>query len=277
MDYSFIEKLPPNMQFVPVVTAVVMAVLGVILWAAGLKVAKAYLAIYTGLLLAIVGVGFFASTQVAGLMAMGGFIGLVVGIVAGVLAFRVVQALMLAACLSLIVGGSYCYWQLVAYPAISQSETLHDQVVRMQSGREQPVAKPALNAAAAIFTTPVRSPAELKDRFIAIPSDLRQRTILVTAAVFVAVTIVSLLLVKQVTWVVSAWVGSTMVVAGIQVWLHLYQRQFEHVLEPGTPASLITMISMLLAGMAIQRVAFWPMGWQKESEKDESQPEVALV
>src|ERR1035437_8762223 len=97
MDY-LLKLLPPELHALPVLAAGFVALLGLMLWSAGIKAARPLAAPILGATLAAV-----AALLLPGFTGLGelpcGLIGLAAGLIIGALAFRALQGVILATCL----------------------------------------------------------------------------------------------------------------------------------------------------------------------------------
>jgi len=110
MDFPSLNHIPVQFQHAAALLAGLLALSGLILWSAGIKVARALSATFTGIVLAIVG-GTFLPGPIGLPPLACVLIGLAAGLIAGALAFRMLQGFALAAFCSVALAGVFYHWQ----------------------------------------------------------------------------------------------------------------------------------------------------------------------
>ena len=112
---SLLQMLPPELQSTPALVAGFLALLGLILCTAGIKVARPLAAALVGGALAML-----AATIMPASMSIdpwtSAIIGLALGLLIGALAFRMMQGVVLALGLSVLAAGAFYEWQVTHNP-----------------------------------------------------------------------------------------------------------------------------------------------------------------
>jgi hypothetical protein len=106
-----LTQLPPELRALPVLLAGFLALLGLVLWSAGVKAARPLAAGTLGAALA--GLAAWLLPTFTGLGELpSGLLGLAAGLIIGATAFRALQGILLAACLGLAAAGAFYQWQV---------------------------------------------------------------------------------------------------------------------------------------------------------------------
>ena len=120
MPGSFIDMLPPEAQSLLGGIALLVTLIGLIVWATGVKIARFSVAILLGA--AVAAIGSWLLPRFIGVAPItGALVGFAVGALSGAVGFRLLQGLTLALCLGVAVGGTYYRWHIV--PALAAPET----------------------------------------------------------------------------------------------------------------------------------------------------------
>ncbi len=243
---SFWNILPPELHNAPALLAGILALLGLILWTAGVKVAKPLAAVFAGSVLAALGATllpkFFAIDPLAAAI-----IGLATGLLLGALAFRLVQGLVLAACLGVVASGVFYQSQVAGHP-LPQAPA--EALISQQNAYG--------NALAALPREAQTLAQTLAARWLALPDTLRQSMLAIAAGAALVTLLVTWLLPRPTTWLMSAVGGVGLLIYGGFVLLNTFAPRYER-LVPSEPLIRLAIIGcMVLVGMAIQRLYFWP-------------------
>ena len=134
MSGWLIDILPPEAQTYIGIIAIAALLLGLILWAAGVKVARAAVAILTGALAAALAAWWLPRFLDPAAAEFRRSSALPPGSLLGAIAFRVVQGVTLAACVALAVAGGYYRWEVLppahGVPAATFSAAASQEGVR---------------------------------------------------------------------------------------------------------------------------------------------------
>jgi len=253
----FANILPQELQSAPVLVTGFIALLGLILWTAGVKVAKPLAASLFGAALAAAAACYLpAMISIDPLLAS--FIGLALGLLIGIMAFRAVQGLILAGCLAFLAAGTFYHWQVTSHPqAPSKTVTVLDPHSTLGRVVESLPANIQITAKVLIA------------RWDAIPVSLRQSMIVIAAGVAILAIFVSWLLPKFTTWFMSAVGGTGLILWGGLALLAAYLPQYEHLVPQDAVTRIAMVLCMVGIGLAVQYFYFWPgRREKKERAKD---------
>lgn len=252
--------LPPEMQIAPVIVAGVSALLGLILWSAGIKVARTLMALFLGTALA--GVGIWLLPQALGLNVISsGIIGLAIGVLIGAMAFRILQGLMLAGCLGVVACGAYYH---VEGPKYYPKGTLSAQVrlADLQVPLKRLPATPPDGKIKLVASGPREAMSHAlqnaSTQWQAIPSQLRLHMLAAGILAALLSLVVAWLMPRYITWMVTAVGGAGLLVCGAQLLLHLYVPQYRVWVPGSREAQWGLAAALVLGGMLMQRMLFWP-------------------
>jgi len=288
MGGSLIDMLPPEAQSVLGGAALLVGVVGVIVWASGVRVARLCVAVLVGLVLA--GLGAWMLPGMLGVaMATGALVGFAVGALVGAIGFRLLQGVTLAACVGLAVAGGYYRWhveKVVTPPppaAVVAAEPgdagaggagaggvrASDLLVQGKLGEGIGTQPRAGAEVAATEANHVREFAgKLKDRWNAVPATDQRRMLAAGIGSAAVALLLAFGFARQTTWAVSAVLGAVMVQAGAEAAGHVYWPAFEAVF-PRTPLWRMVMLGVMAGiGMFLQWWFFWPGKKAKGDQKD---------
>ena len=259
MTGSFIDILPPEAQQVLGGISILVIASGIVVWAAGVKIARFSVAILLGV--AVAALGAWLLPKFTGMtIVTGGILGFVIGAMAGALAFRLLQGLILAVCLGLAVGGIYYRWHITAdlAPAPGTTAQVPASELLIPTDRlDAPAHASATTAAgkstehsfandAAIFGR------SLLEHWNAIPGVHQKRLLIVSIGAAVVALLIAFGFPRPTTWVISALLGALMILSGVHALLHVYAPQYEGYLPLATRARYLTLGIVMLVGMGIQ-------------------------
>ena len=284
MSGSIVDLFPPEMQNVYAAAAGAILVMGLFFWGAGIRIARSSLATLTGLGVAAAAAwGLPGPTGVSVLTAA--IIGFVVGLLAGAVAFRMLQACVLAICLALAVSGGYYRWQ-VAGPAaragrgggpaatLSAKEMLIPPE-RLAAGPEVATTVPARVDVATVQAAVQRVATGVKDSAVrlwsGIPAVHRRRMIGFSILAAVAGLILALFFPRYTTWIMTAALGTAWLVLPGYALMQVYAPQYEISVPAAAKWRWGGVAIVMLVGMLLQRGLFWP-----SKKKEKSKPEPAL-
>ncbi len=273
MTGALTDILPPELQTVSVLLAGIVALLGLVLWSAGIKVARMMAAMLMGGIVACVGIWILPSA--AGLaVATSGILGLAVGVMAGAVAFRFVQGAALALCLGAVVGAGYYQWQISHSPPPIHS-TVAAQDLKIDLKRflpATPADAQAMMQGQGIKPALTRGIAQVQAWWMAVPIMLRQGVLILGGGVAIVAMAIAWAIPRHTTWVFTAAVGTLLLLVGAQTVVHAYGPQFEGWVPGsvgGTWSRAGAVAIVFLMGLLMQRLLFWPGRRQrKEREKD---------
>ena len=269
MTGSFIDILPPEAQHVLGGISVLVMSAGFVVWGAGVKIARFSVAILLGLGAAALGA--WLLPRFAGVtLATGGIVGFVIGALAGAVGFRLLQGLILAACLGLAVGGVYYRWHIAPEAPAAQVGDVHVSDLMIPTDR--------LGAGAATQQHPSNDVAafgqSLIDHWNAIPPADQRRLLIVSIGSAAVALLIAFGFARPTTWVISSVLGALMILAGLHALVHVYGPQYETYLPTTTRTRYLTLAIVTLVGMGIQ-YRFFP---RKGAKKVAAAPEpVAAV
>jgi hypothetical protein len=267
MTGSFLDILPPEAQQVLGGISVLVIASGVVVWAAGVKIARFSVAMLLGVAIAVLGA--WLLPKFMGItIATGGILGFVIGAMAGALGFRVLQGLILAVCLGLAVGGIYYRWHIapeLAAPPTGQAAAevpASDLLIRTDRlGAGGSTTAPTKTGHAVVSVSDgiaaVNNGIEavghsLLDRWSAIPAVHQKRLLIVSISAAGIALLIAFGFPRPTTWVISALLGSLMILSGINALLHVYAPQYEGYLPVSMRSRYLTLAIVMLIGMGIQ-------------------------
>jgi hypothetical protein len=257
------QLLPPELQSAPGLLAGFLTLLGLILCATGVKVARPMAAALMGAAFATL-----AASVLPGLVQadpwIAALIGLVVGLVIGALAFRAMQGMILALCMGVVAGGIFYQWQTPEQPV----KPVHQMVVQFAPGTTAATVWAALPAN-------VRANFQMGyARWEAIPLSLRQSMIVVGLGAAILAAAIAWVAPRSTTWAVSATAGALMLLCGLYTLVNAYLPQYAQRMPTQPRVQLMLLGGVVLAGMVVQRVYFWP---KKKKKDDETEGEPAAA
>lgn len=270
MTGSLTDILPPELQTVSVLLSGVMALLGLVLWSAGVRVARIMLASFLGAVMACVAIWILPSA--AGLaVATSGILGLVAGVLIGAIAFRAVQGIAMALVLGAAVGGAYYHWQVNHSPAPAMHAVARAQDLQVDLKRlpVSPQAARELADQPHIKTALLQAINQAKKEWYSIPTILRQGVLILSIGVSIVALAIAWMIPRHTTWIFTAAIGTVLVIFGAQVLIHAYLPQYEAWL-PGVLGSAGArwgaVGGFFIVGLLLQRFVFWP-GRRKHKEQ----------
>jgi hypothetical protein len=242
-----LTQLPPELRALPVLLAGFLALLGLVLWSAGVKAARPLAAGTLGAALAALAAWLLPTFTGLGQLPSS-LIGLAVGLIIGATAFRALQGILLASCLGLAAAGAFYHWQIAHQPP--QKNQLHAIAL--------PALPPLPQAPSALPEFARQTLQTGTDQWQTIPSSLRQCMIVIAAAVAILALAITWILPRYTTWLTTAAGGAALVLLGGLALLRLYGPQYEQLI-PGAPQTrMVALALFVLAGMLVQRLLFWP-------------------
>jgi hypothetical protein len=257
---SFWQILPPELQSTPGLVAGFLTLLGLFLCTAGIKVARALAAALVGGALATLAAGMLPA-----LMAVdpwtSAVIGLALGLLIGAMAFRLVQGVILALCLSVLAAGAFYQWQITHNPQpVTKAVVLH--------------LAPESAAGKVYAALPVRMQTTVQmgfARWEAIPLTLRQSMIVMGLGVAILAAFVAWIVPRPTTWLMSAAVGALMLLYGVFTLISAYLPDYARRI-PAEPQTRLAILGAVVAGgMLIQWLYFWP-GKREKRERAKDRP-----
>ena len=261
--------------------AVLVIASGIVVWAAGVKIARFSVAILLGLAVAALG-AWLLPRFVDITMVTGGILGFVIGALTGAMAFRLLQGLILALCLGLAVGGIYYRWhittELAASPTTAQVPASDLLIPTDRLAASTPPTTPttphssAAHATPSAHAAPATAPAKaashsfandaslfsrsLLDHWNAIPPGHQKRLLFGSIGAAAIALLIAFGFPRITTWVISALIGALMILAGAHALLHVYAPQYESFLPLTTRMRYLTLGVLVLIGMGIQHRFF---------------------
>jgi hypothetical protein len=259
----FWQVLPPELQSAPGLVAGFLTLLGLILCATGVKVARPLAAALTGGALATL-----AACALPGLLGMdaliAGIIGLAAGLVIGALAFRLMQGVLLALCLGILAAGTFYQWQSQRQPSIAPHAPAILQLA------------PGTTTAKVFAALPPNMQTNLQTayaRWEAIPLTLRQSMVVVGIGIAILAAAIAWVMPRPTTWAMSATVGALLLLCGIYTLLNAYLPAYAEKIPPEPQVRLLILASVVAAGMLVQRLFFWP--GKKKPQPADGEPAAA--
>jgi hypothetical protein len=283
---SLLDILPPEAQAILGIAALVLTALGILVWAAGIKVARGLVAALVGLVVAALAAWTLPNLLDIAVVSAG-LVGFAIGALAGAVCFRLLQGLTLAICLGLAVGLTYYHLHVehlvlsptVAHVADQAPVKAADLLIKGPlAGSTARTAAPTTTSAHATSDATADArifASKLLDRWNAISSTDQRR--LLAAAIGSAA--IALLLAfgfpRPTTLVISAFLGTLMLLAGLEAAFHLYLPKLEFVL-PRAATTRYALIALLTAiGLLLQYHFFWPRK-KPQPAKQPSSPAPAM-
>ncbi|HVS71969.1 MAG TPA: hypothetical protein VHQ47_12000 [Phycisphaerae bacterium] len=245
MPSSILDLLPPEYQHLWGAAAALLALLGLLLWATGVKIGRLLSALFFGLAGAALG----AWLGIAALDLSpytGGITGLAVGLILGALAYR----FLLPIALALAVTGIYLRWQAPLALPQSQSAPATVQAADLEITLHSSTSPAA--------TSPRRTPALadaatfLRHQWNALPPKTQTRTTLLLLATLVAGLVFSLLMFRRAAVVITAFLGSLALFLGLRAILLLYARPYAHYIPANPLYRYAILAGLTLLGIFIQ-------------------------
>ena len=203
MNY-LLQMLPPELQSTPALVAGFLALLGLILCTAGIKVARSLAAALVGGALAML-----AATIMPASMSIdpwtSAIIGLALGLLIGALAFRMMQGVVLALGLSVLAAGAFYEWQVTHNP-LPAGEGRGPSSGSEFSGGE---------GVCRFADARANHVADWVCAWEAIPLTLRESMVVIGLGVAILAAFVAWIVPRQTTWLISAAVGAGMLLYGV--------------------------------------------------------------
>lgn len=281
MGHSIVNSITTLIHAPPVLVAGLIALLGLLLWSAGVKVARPVAAALAGA--AMAGVAWGVLPPFLGIPSeIAALVGLAAGVVIGAMGLRVLQGAVLAICLAVAASGGYYVWQAKRWAAVQPARTAVAPAARPgQAGPAsvaQPLAKTFLNTKMPSLPAELQQSADqLTARWQGIPTGLRQSMVVIAGGVMVLVMMLSWQVPRYTTWLVSSAAGAVLLLlGGVALMEILLPRHGGMIPKPQVLAAIAGAVT--LAGMLVQRVFFWPGKREaQERAKDRSGETVPAV
>lgn len=278
MPGSIIELLSPEAQSFYGAAAAGIGVVGLFVWGAGIKLARPAVAILMGVGAAALAIwGLPGPTGLAPVTA--GIVGFVIGVLAGAVSFRGVQAVLLAACLAVLVGGIYYRSTLVptlpvqgaARGATLPAKEMLIATERLGGGR-------GTEAASRVDGTTVIETARglgievrhaLVRQWERLTPGQQQRLGILAALGALAGLLIALFFPRHTTWICTAALGTVVIAGAGFALLQVYGRQHLGLL-PTRPMPILGILAgIMFTGLVVQRVVFWP---GRKKRKGQAEP-----
>ncbi|HUO10924.1 MAG TPA: hypothetical protein VM008_21660 [Phycisphaerae bacterium] len=293
MTGSFIDILPPEAQQVLGGISVLVIASGIVVWAAGVKIARFTVAVMLGLGAAALGA--WLMPMVAGVTVVtGGLVGFVIGALAGAIGFRLLQGLILATCLGLAIGGIYYRWHIA--PEVSgaggsgaSAGDVHvsDLMIptdrlgggaQTRPGHESKAGAKSGTSTESWSDIAAKAGQSLVDHWNAIPQVHQRRMLIVSIGAAAVALLIAFGFPRATTWVITAAIGALMIMSGLHALLHVYGPQYEAYLPTTMRARYLTLGILALVGMGVQyRFHLWKGSQKKRVAPPEPQGEVAAA
>jgi hypothetical protein len=269
MPGLFVDLLPPEYQHLWGAFAGGFALLGLLLWAAGVKVGR----ILSALTLGAAGAAAGAWVSVAATdfsPYTGGIAGLAVGVLLGALAYRLILPLVL----TLAVSGLYLRWHVTVDSAGSQPSPATVQASDLEINIHS-TTTPATTQA----TQPTALPIALSDlsrsmhrQWDTLPPKTQTQLMVLSMATFVAGFLFCLLMFRRTAMVITAFLGSLILFLGIHALLEVYARPVAAYF-PAAPLPRYGILAVVtLLGVLIQHRFFTPYTPPPRPAKDPAPP-----
>ncbi|MGN6367798.1 MAG: hypothetical protein ACTHN5_06015 [Phycisphaerae bacterium] len=293
MSGSFIDILPPEAQQVLGGVAILVIASGIVVWAAGVKIARFSVAMLLGI--GVAALGAWLLPKFTGItIATGGIVGFVIGALAGALAFRLLQGLILALCLGVAVGGMYYRWHIQAVlaspppspTAANVQVPASDLLIhtdRLGAGPTTAQAKKGERVSglsggiAAVSNGMAAIARSLSDHWNAIPRVHQQRLLVVSIGTASIALLIAFGFPRATTWVITALLGALMILSGVHALLHVYAPQYEGALPFSARWRYVTLGVVMVIGMGIQYRFFPRKKMKAKAAPPADAPPVAAV
>jgi hypothetical protein len=175
------------------------------------------------------------------------------------------QGVLLAICLGVVAGGIFYQSQIVEQPVMPAHKTV---ALQFATGT---------TAAKVWAAVPANVQANFQmgyARWEAIPQSLRQSMIVVGMGAAILALAIAWAAPRSTTWAMSATVGALMLLCGGYTLLNAYLPQFARQVPTEPRIQLMILGAVVVVGMVIQRVYFWPKKKNKE-EAPKGEPAAA--
>jgi hypothetical protein len=268
MPGLYLEILPPELQSFYGVLSAGLLVIGLFFWGAGIRLARPAVAVLVGLVAAALAVwGLPGPTGLAPVTA--GLIGFVAGLLAGAVTFRFVQAFLLAACLALVVSGVFYRTNILParLAAAGQLSTATLPAKDMLIATDRLDAAPDRSSATRLDAVTVVESARTIGMHLQRASTRewqsltvaqQQRLGILAGLAGLAGLLIALFFPKYTTWISTAAIGTMLVASAALGLLQVYGRQYVPML-PTRPLPILGILGgVLLVGLLLQRLVFWP-------------------
>jgi hypothetical protein len=257
---SFLQMLPPELQSTPGLMAGFLALLGLMLCTAGIKVARPLAAAVVGAAMATL-----AATVLPALMTadpwMSAIFGLALGLLIGAMAFRMMQGVMLALCFSVLSAGAFYQWQMAHSPPVAAKAVVLHWAPDSAAGKVYAALPEHMQTLVQIEFA----------RWEAIPLTLRESMIVIGLGVAILAAFIAWIVPRQTTWLMSAAVGAGMLIYGVFTLLSAYLPDYAGRIPAEPQVRLVILGVVVAAGMLVQRLYFWP-GKREKRERAKDRP-----
>jgi hypothetical protein len=251
-----LQILPPELQSAPALISGFLTLLGLVLCTAGIRVARPMAAALIGAAMATLAA--FVLPPIAAIDPwIAAIIGLAAGLLLGAVAFRLVQSLLLALCLSLLASSAFFQWQVNLHPLPAQKPVA--MALAQNSAAAKVYAKLPANVQSSLQT--------VYSHWQSIPSTLRQSLLVIALGVAIFAMVVSWAAPRSTTWMMSATFGALFMLWGIFALLNGYFPSMARRIPPQPLPRIVILVSAIALGLLIQRLYFWP---KKDRAKDRS-------
>jgi hypothetical protein len=280
MGHSIVTSITTLIHAPPILVAGLIALLGLLLWSAGVKVARPVAAALGGA--AMAGVAWGVLPPFLGIPSeMAALIGLAAGVVIGAMGLRVLQGAVLAICLAIAASGGYYVWQAKRWAPVQPARTTAapaPHAVQGASSAAQPLTKTFFNSSLPPLPAELQQTADqFASRWQGIPTGLRQSMVVIAGGVMVLVMMLSWQAPRYTTWLVSAAAGTVLLLLGGMILLEIFSPRHSGMIPKAHVLAAIAG-AVTLTGMLVQRVFFWPGKREaEERRKDRSGETVPAV
>ena len=280
MNSSIFDMLPPELQMAPVIVAGIAALAGLVLWSAGIKVARGLVAGWMGMALA--GVhgklavaphdrfrpGYLWHTGTRRRRAPG----------SNSLSPRAGDGPRSGWWGWPSPGGFYA-WELnhgltnTGKQAATQMAAA-DLEISLERLPDATTTMPALKLAGALPAEARQMVGEARQQHAmawwqGIPEMVRRRMLVLAAAAALAALIVALLFPRYTTWIMTATGGATLILLGLWVLMQVYLPQYERIIPTRATARWgIAAVMVRSSGCSCSRTLFWRKKGEKHEPKE---------
>jgi hypothetical protein len=245
MDFS-LHYIPAQFQNAAALLSGLLALSGLILWSAGIKVARALSATFAGIFLAVI-FGTFLPGPLGLAPIICVIIGLAAGITVGILAFRTLQGVVLAASCAVILSGIFYQSQ--------QPQPMHISIPATAAAQVESAAASGNLVSMRIAESAVRAAAAW---WQGVPAAIRQQMLVIGVGIAIAAFAVALAFSKATTWVFTAAMGAAMFLTGALLLVQRYLPALFHQIPASLSTRLAIVGALILIGMILQHTLFWP-------------------
>ena len=252
---AFLSHLPAGIQSLAAVIAGLSALVGLLLWGAGIKVARPLMSLFIGIACAGIASGLLPA--VMGLEPISsGLIGLAVGVLVGAVAFRLIQGLALAACLGIAACGIFYQFHHPRNAAPQTAQVDWNATLAKLPASQADLQKSIAKGDTARLVND--SAITASKQWQLIPPTMRREMLLIGAIVAALTLIVAWLVPRYITWISTSALGAALVLAAALLLLWSFVPGYQQWIPAAPRVQVAMVVILILAGMLVQHRFFWP-------------------